>query len=332
MRRTEGFMSTKLRETPLFNALKKAGGKFVEFAGYNMPIQFAGIKKEHQAVREAAGLFDVSHMGEIWLEGDNALAAADYLVTNDIYAIENGQIAYTPMCLDSGGIVDDLLVYRFSPKKILLVVNAANHDKDLAHIQQYVGDDVNVIDRSFDTGQLALQGPKSSEIMANISDQVVELPGFHFLETTIAGAACLVSRTGYTGEDGFEIYAANDDMSAIFDALIDTGCEFGMELIGLGARDTLRLEAKLCLYGNDIDEHTTPLEAGLGWTVKLGERDFVGKNAISSQKAAGVTKRLVGFEMMDKGIARHGFQWLLLKTMLKLPPLQRFVPAAHLPR
>ena len=301
-------MTDRIKRTPLFEKLKSHGGKFVSFAGYEMPIQFEGIIKEHQAVRQAAGLFDVSHMGEIWLEGAGALAYADCLVTNDVYAIEDNQIAYSPMCLDSGGIVDDLLVYRFGEEKVLLVVNAANHDKDLAHIEKHCPAGVTVVDRSFLTGQLALQGPRSSEILADIADAtLVGLGGFRFAEGTVGGAPCLVSRTGYTGEDGYEIYCTNEDLPQVFDAVTEAGASRGLKQIGLGARDTLRLEAKLCLYGNDIDETTTPLEAGLGWTVKFTERDFLGKAALEKQKAKGIPRKLIGFEMEDRGIARHGY-------------------------
>jgi aminomethyltransferase len=296
------------KRTPLYEVLKAKGGKFVDFAGFEMPIQFEGIKREHQAVREAAGLFDVSHMGEIWLEGSGALAYGDYLVTNDIFAIEDGQIAYSPMCLESGGIVDDLLVYRVASDKILLVVNAANHDKDLEHIKKHRPDNVEIVDRSFETGQLALQGPKAEEILSKIADaSLVHLKGFRFSMGAIADVPCLVSRTGYTGEDGFEIYCPGDKLIQVFDAIAKAGERSGLKQIGLGARDTLRLEAKLCLYGNDIYETTSPLEAGLGWTVKLESRDFLGRDAIVAQKAAGLTRKLVGFEMVDRGIARHGY-------------------------
>ncbi len=297
------------RRTPLYEELKALGGKFVPFAGYEMPVQFAGIKAEHAAVRNGVGLFDVSHMGEIWLEGPDALAYADYLTTNDIAAVVDGQAAYTPMCLETGGIVDDLLVYRFSPERILLVVNAANHDKDLAHVQAHRRGNVAVIDRSDDTGQLALQGPRAVEVMCTLEGggPFAELTSFHFAEGRLAGAHCLVSRTGYTGEDGFEIYCNNDDLVSVFRAVVLAGEPFGLTPVGLGARDTLRLEAKLSLYGNDIDETTSPLEAGLGWTVKLDAGEFIGKGVLVGQKERGVTRRLVGFEMVDKGIGRHGY-------------------------
>lgn len=301
-------MNQELRKTPLFEELKSRGGKMVPFAGYHMPVQFEGIKAEHQAVRLAAGLFDVSHMAEFWLEGPDALTYADHLVTNDIKGLEDGQVAYTPMCLESGGIVDDLLVYRFSTQKILLVVNAACHDKDLVHVKKNAAFNLEVTDRSYDTAQIALQGPKAQEILKRVSDgRYEELGFFRFEEGTIAKCPCLVSRTGYTGEDGYEIYCNNENMVPIFRAIMEAGEPLGLKLIGLGARDTLRLEAKLCLYGNDIDETTTPLEAGLKWTVKMDKPNFIGKAALLAQKEAGLTRRLLGFEMLDRGIARHGY-------------------------
>jgi aminomethyltransferase len=302
-------MNEVLRRTPLFDLLKERGGKMVPFAGYEMPVQFAGIKAEHAAVRDRAGLFDVSHMCEFWLEGPDALEYAHWLVTNDIKGLADGQVAYTPMCLESGGIVDDLLVYRYGTDKILLVVNAACHDKDLAHVRANVRGDVSVRDASYETAQVALQGPEASNILAALTDgKYVDLGFFHFEEGTVAGQPVLISRTGYTGEDGYELYTPNDSMVPVVQALLEAGAPKGLELIGLGARDTLRLEAKLCLYGNDIDETTTPLEALLGWTVKLEAGDFLGAEAIRKQKEAKkLPHRLVGFEMVDKGIARHGY-------------------------
>ncbi|MCP4604792.1 MAG: glycine cleavage system aminomethyltransferase GcvT [Proteobacteria bacterium] len=301
-------MDQNLRLTPLFNELKQLGGKMVPFAGYEMPIQFAGIKAEHKAVRTAAGLFDVTHMGEIWIEGPNALNCVHRLVTNDILSLEDGRVAYTPMCLPTGGIIDDLLVYRFGADKILLVVNAANHDKDLAHIQENATGDAEVTDRSYETGQLALQGPTAAEILERVTQEsYIELPYFHFAQGTAAGRPCIVSRTGYTGEDGYEIYCHNEHLATVFQALMEAGEPLGLQPVGLGARDTLRLEARLCLYGNDIDETTTPLEAGLSWTVKLDAGDFIGRDALVKQKQEKTSRYLAGFEMIDRAIARHGY-------------------------
>jgi aminomethyltransferase len=301
-------MNHSARRTPLYTLLKDRGGKMVPFAGYDMPLQFSGIMAEHHAVRTAAGLFDVGHMTEFWLEGKAALETAHRLVTNDILSLEDGQVAYSPMCLPSAGIVDDLLVYRYSAQKILIVANAANHDKDFKHLQDNVGGDVTLVDRSYHTGQIALQGPKSTAVLSGISGGCFDNLGyFRFVEGEVAGARCLVSRTGYTGEDGYEIYGSGEQIVRVFHALEKAGEPMGMQLIGLGARDTLRLEAKLCLYGNDIDETTNPLEAGLGWTVKFDAGDFIGRDALLQQKNQGISRRLKGFEMIDRAIARHGY-------------------------
>lgn len=301
-------MSQELRRTPLYEELKSRGGKMVPFAGYEMPVQFEGIKAEHNAVRTRAGLFDVSHMCEFWLEGPDALEYAHWLVTNDVKGLENGQVCYTPMCTPEGGIVDDLLVYRYGTDKILLVVNAACHDKDLEHVRSNVRGDVKVTDRSYQTAQVALQGPAAVEIMAAATNgEYRDLGFFHFAEGKVAGVDCIVSRTGYTAEDGYEIYCANEGMVQVFNKLMEVGEPEGLALIGLGARDTLRLEGKLSLYGNDIDLTTTPLEALLGWTVKLEAGDFNGRDALVKQKEEGVGRRLLGFEMVGKGIGRHGY-------------------------
>lgn len=300
-------MNETLRRTPIYEELKARGGKMVPFAGYEMPVQFEGIIAEHTAVRTKAGVFDVSHMCEFWLEGKGALEYAHRLVTNDVLGLEDGQVCYTPMCLQSGGIVDDLLVYRYGQEKILLVVNAANHDKDLLHVQTHAGS-VKVTDRSYETGQLALQGPLAMEILAQVTGgKYSDLGSFRFIEGEVAGHPCIVSRTGYTGEDGYEIYCPNESLLPVFQAIMKVGEPLGCRPIGLGARDTLRLEAKLCLYGNDIDETTTPLEAALSWTVKLEAGDFLGRDALVKQKEAGVPRKLVGFEMCERAIARHGY-------------------------
>ncbi len=301
-------MSQELRRTPLYDALKNRGGKMVPFAGYEMPVQFEGIKAEHNAVRNRAGLFDVSHMCEFWLDGPDALEYANWLVTNDVKGLQDGQVCYTPMCNPDGGIVDDLLVYRYGTDKILLVVNAACHDKDLAHVQDNLRGDVKVTDRSYETAQIALQGPLAVEIMADVTDGAYrDLGFFRFVEGVVEGVGCIISRTGYTAEDGYEIYCPNEGMVAVFDAIMKAGEPKGLVPIGLGARDTLRLEGKLSLYGNDIDLTTSPLEALLGWTVKLDVGDFNGRDALLKQKEEGLKRRLVGFEMVGRGIGRHGY-------------------------
>ncbi len=301
-------MNEILRRTPLYDEFKARGGKLVPFAGYEMPVQFGGILKEHHSVRNAVGLFDVSHMGEIWLRGKDAVAYADTLVTNDVSSAAEGRVIYSPMCLPSGGIVDDLLVYRIAPEEVLLVVNASNREKDLAHIQANRRGDVAVVDESISTGQLAIQGPRAVDVLASLTDgRFKDLGYFHCIKGEVAQIPCLVSRTGYTGEDGYELYCPADRLVALFHAVLRAGEPYELALIGLGARDTLRLEARLSLYGNDIDETTSPLEAGLGWTVKLEAGDFIGRGALIQQKAEGLRRRLVGFEMRDRGIARHGY-------------------------
>jgi len=315
-------MENELRHTPLFEELSARGGKMVPFAGYAMAVQFEGIVAEHRATRTQAGLFDVSHMCEFWLNGPDALEYAHWLVTNDVKGLADGQVLYTPMCLPNGGIVDDLLVYRYRTDKVLLVVNAANHDKDLAHVKKHVRGDVRVTDASYETGQIALQGPLAMEILGKVTGgRFTDLKFFWFAEGDVAGKHCLVSRTGYTGEDGVEIYCHNADLPAVFRAIMEVGEPMGLKLIGLGARDTLRLESRLSLYGNDIDETTNPLEAGLGWTVKLEAGDFQGRDALVAIKERGLPRKLVGLEMVDRAIARHGYPVVPAEAGPDAPPV-----------
>ena len=293
--------------TSLVQVHRESGGRIVEFAGFLMPLQFSGVVDEHRTVREAAGLFDVSHMGQIVLRGDGAVAAADRLVTNRVDRLEDGQILYTPICYPDGGIVDDCLVYRMAPDHVLFVVNASNMEKDFQWIAEQTGDRCEVTDESDDHALLALQGPAAVEILAGIAGEAVkQAPAFTFLRLEIDGIACVASRTGYTGEDGFEISCSPEHAVALWRGLMDAGAKHGVKPCGLGARDTLRLEARLCLYGNDIDETTSPLEAGLGWTVKLRGDDFIGKPALRAQKKQGVQRKLVCLQMTSRGIARHG--------------------------
>lgn len=280
----------------------------VPFAGYEMPVQYAGIVAEHVAVREHAGLFDVSHMGELKLTGPGALEQANRLVTNDLARIADGQAMYTCCCNEQGTILDDLILYRHSPEHILVVCNASNRGKIVAHFQAELSG-IQFEDQSDTTALLALQGPKALEVLAaaKLSFDASALKIFRFQAGQLAGVDSLIARTGYTGEDGVEIFCATSDAVAIWDALLSAGAEFGVQACGLGARDTLRLEARLSLYGNDIDETTNPLEAGLGWTVKLDKADFIGKAALEQIKAAGLTRKMVGFECIGRGIARHGY-------------------------
>jgi aminomethyltransferase len=301
-----------LRRTSLYAEHVALGAKLVPFTGYEMPLQYSGIVDEHQAVRTAAGLFDVSHMGELVLRGTYAAQVVDYLVTNDAKKLVDGQAMYTCACNDRGTILDDLIVYRRTQDDWLVVCNASNHEKIRAHLAQAAEGHCDFEDQTHATALLALQGPQAVSIAAAVEDPPVAgrlagLKSFHFTQATFAGVRCTAARTGYTGEDGLEIFCAWDDAPALWRALLAAGASRGIKPVGLGARDTLRLEARLSLYGNDIDETTNPLEAGLGWTVKLGKGDFVGLAALERVQAAPFPRRLVGFEMVGRGIARHGY-------------------------
>jgi aminomethyltransferase len=295
------------KATPLLDVHRESGGRIVEFAGFLMPVQFSGVVDEHRTVREAVGLFDVSHMGQVELRGAGAIPAADRLVTNRVDKLSDGQVLYTPICYPDGGIVDDCLVYRFARDHVLFVVNASNIDKDHLWIAEQTGDRCEVENRSDDHALLALQGPRAVDLLAGLAgDAVREIPSFCFGRVEVDGVACVASRTGYTGEDGFEISCAPGDAVSLWRRLMEAGAADGIKPCGLGARDTLRLEARLCLYGNDIDATTSPLEAGLGWTVKFKGDDFIGKGTLRAQKKAGVERKLVCLEMRSRGIARHG--------------------------
>ena len=274
-----------------------------------MPVQYEGIKKEHEAVRTRAGLFDVSHMGEIVVEGPGAVAAVDRLVTNDVGKLEVGRALYTVCCNESGFILDDLIVYRLEAEKILVVCNASNRDKIVSHFAKNLSLETPWNDVSDAWALLALQGPKAHAIMAELGapEALLGLRTFGVTRATVAGVDLWAARTGYTGEDGFELFCANEDAAALWRAILAAGEAHGIQAVGLGARDTLRLEARLMLYGNDIDEQTHPFEAGLGWVVKLEAGDFIGRDALREIKAAGFNRKLVGFEMTERGIARHGY-------------------------
>lgn len=305
-------MNDNLCRSPLFERQRALGARFVPFAGWEMPVQFSGVTQEHQAVRNAAGLFDVSHMGELWIEGPDALAQANRLITNDLARRPIGGAVYTLCCDDQGRILDDLIVYRLADDRVLTVCNASNRDKISAHFAREVGGNARFIDRSDETALLALQGPRSADILAALLQQsaLLDVPRFNTFDATFAGQPLLTARTGYSGEDGFELLVHHAVVGQLWDALLAAGREQGLVPIGLGARDTLRLEACLRLYGNDIDETTSPYEAGLGWTIKLDKDDFIGKGALLAQKNAGPQRKLVGFEMVGRGIARHGYRIL----------------------
>ena len=297
-----------LRSTPFVEHHRALGGKLVPFAGFLMPLQYEGIVAEHLAVRRSAGLFDVSHMGEFEITGPGAVAFADRLVTNDIAGAAPGQVVYSPMCRPDGGIVDDLLVYRHADK-ILLVVNAANVAKDWDHVTSLAPRDVTLENQSEEVAQLALQGPRSVDILRGLVPQaVLDLPYYRFTDVTMWEARVLVSRTGYTGEDGFELYFAAEHADRVWEGVMRAGKEHGLKPVGLGCRDSLRLDMGFCLYGNDIDLTTHPLEAGLAWTVKLAKPDFHGKAALENAKAAGLTRKLVGFTVAGPRVPRHGME------------------------
>jgi len=294
------------RRTSLYEEHQRLGARLVPFAGWVMPIQYTGIVDEHQAVRNAAGLFDVSHMGELSLTGEHAGAVVDYLVTNDVKKLEDGQAMYTCACNERGVILDDLIIYRAAADKWLVVCNASNRAKMAAHFARAAENHCAFEDKSDATALVALQGPKAFDVLARCGADAAELralKSFHFRDAVVANVRCTVARTGYTGEDGVEIFCPWDDAPSLWRQLV----ELGAKPAGLGCRDTLRLEARLSLYGNDIDETTHPLEAGLGWVVKLDKGDFVGRDALEAIKAKPMERKLVGFEVTGRGIARHGY-------------------------
>jgi aminomethyltransferase len=297
-----------LKRTPLYDAHVAAGAKMVPFGGWEMPVQYRGIIEEHRAVRGAVGLFDISHMGEFEVEGPGALAAVQRLTTNDASTLEVGQVQYSVFCDDRGGIVDDLTVYRLAADRFMLVVNAANIDGDWAWVTTRPGDDARWRDVSAETALLAVQGPRAEHVVGGLTElDMTPIRYYHFARGRVAGVPAILSRTGYTGEDGFELYVPARDASALWRALLEAGRGAGIQPIGLGARDTLRLEMKFALYGNDIDRTTNPLEAGLGWVVKPAKGEFVGRAAIEAVRAAGVARKLVGFEMTDRAVPRHDY-------------------------
>lgn len=296
-----------LRKTPFHAHHREAGARLVPFAGYEMPVQYSGVIMEHLAVRQAVGLFDLSHMGEIEVRGAEASAFLDRLLTNSYGDLEEGRARYSAMCNESGGIIDDLIVYRLSGR-YLLVVNASNFEKDLAWIREQAPDEVEITDVNAGIGLLAVQGPRAEDVVQRLTTLPLhQIPYYGVVEGQVAGVETVVARTGYTGEDGFELYVPADRASDTWNAVTEAGVPFGMGLVGLGARDTLRLEMKYALYGNDIDEDTTPLEAGLSWVVKL-DKPFIGRDALLAQKARGVERRLVAFRVDGRGVPRPGHE------------------------
>ena len=298
-----------MKNTALTEVHIKAGAKMVPFAGYNMPVQYAGINAEHETVRKGVGVFDVSHMGEFILKGDNALDLIQRVSSNDASKLYDGKVQYSCLPNKDGGIVDDLLVYRIDEKTYMLVVNASNIEKDWNWISQFNTEGVVMKDISDRTSLLAVQGPKAAEALQSLTDiDLGSMEYYTFKKGTFAGIDnVVVSATGYTGAGGFELYFDNEHAESIWNAVFKAGEPFGIKPIGLGARDTLRLEMGFCLYGNDIDDKTSPLEAGLGWVTKFN-KEFTNSAALQDQKAAGVSQKLVGFEMIDRGIPRHDYE------------------------
>ena len=296
-----------LRRTPLYECHREAGAKIVSFAGWEMPVQYAGVIEEHRAVRQAAGLFDVSHMGEIAVRGPGAERYLDWLTPNQVEKLVPGRAHYSGLLTEQGTYVDDLLVYRLEENEFLLVVNASNQDKDLSWVQRHAPSGVEVEDVSDRYALLALQGPQASAILAPLTDvDLGALRYYAFAPGTVDGHRALVSRTGYTGEDGFELYVDPEAAAPLWRRLLAAGASHGVAPAGLGARDTLRLEAGMALYGHELDAATTPLEAGLSWVVKLDKGEFLGREALARQQEEGVPRRLMGFEVAGRGIARDG--------------------------
>jgi len=298
-----------LRRSPLHEVHVEAGARLVPFAGWEMPVQYAGVIEEHRAVRERAGLFDVSHMGELRVRGAGAESYLQRITPNDVAKLAPGRAHYSALLTERGTYIDDLLVYRLAAEDFLVVVNAANAAKDFAWMSRHVGDDeVSVEDVSDRWALLALQGPRAAKILQGLTDLDLDsMRYYRFSEGEVAGLSMIVSRTGYTGEDGFELYVAPREASRLWRELMSAGGAEGLQPAGLGARDTLRMEAGMALYGHEIDDTTTPLEAGLKWVVKMDKGEFIGREALARQAAEGLSRRLVGVEMVDRGIARQGY-------------------------
>lgn len=300
------------KKTPLYDEHIRLGGKIIDYAGWFLPVQYVGLIEEHEAVRNNAGIFDVSHMGEIAVKGEDAFDYLQYLLTNDLSKLTDNQVMYTFMCYPHGGVVDDLLVYKYNQEEYLLVVNAANTDKDFKWmIDNKKGYNIIIENLSEQIGEVALQGPKAQVILQKLTDfDLSELKFFYLKrDVNIAGVNTMISRTGYTGEDGFEIYAKGEDIVKVWKSILEAGEEYGLKPAGLGSRDTLRFEASLPLYGHEISEEVTPLEGGFKFFVKLNKvQDFIGKEALSRQWNEGLKRKLAGFEMIGRGIPREGYE------------------------
>jgi aminomethyltransferase len=299
-----------IKKTALHDTHAQHGAKLVEFAGFWMPVQYRGIIEEHRAVRNSVGVFDVSHMGEFEFRGPNALEFLQRVTINDVSKLAEYQAQYSALCYLDGGIVDDVIVYRW-PDHYMMVVNASNVEKDFAWLSQHLSSGLELVDKSEEYSLLAVQGRNAQATLQKLTKvDLAAIKYYWFAAGEIAGIPAFISRTGYTGEDGFEVGFAPQHSEKIWNAIFEAGKEFGIEPIGLGARDTLRLEMKYCLYGNDIDQTTNPLEAGLGWITKLDKGDFIGRDVMLKMKASGIPRKLVGFEVEGKNIARHGYSIL----------------------
>ncbi|MBZ2175271.1 glycine cleavage system aminomethyltransferase GcvT [Schnuerera sp. xch1] len=300
------------KKTPLYDEHVKLGGKIVDYAGWFLPVQYEGLVKEHEAVRNEAGMFDVSHMGEIMVKGKDAFRYLQYLLTNDLSKLVDNQVIYTFMCYPDGGVVDDLLVYKYNEEEYLLVVNAANIDKDFKWMIDNKKNFSIIIENVSDQiGEVAIQGPKAEKILQELTDfDLSSIKFFHLKrDVDIAGINCMISRTGYTGEDGFEVYASSDEIVTVWKKVLEVGKKDGLKPAGLGCRDTLRFEASLPLYGHEISREVTPLEGGFKFFVKLDkESDFIGKQALTNQWKNGLTRKLAGFEIIGRGIPREGYE------------------------
>jgi len=306
-------ITTNLKATPLLDLHKELGAKLVPFAGWNMPIQFAGVLSEHTCVRERVGLFDVSHMGEIEIKGKDAKKFLQFLLSNNVEKMLDGSILYSLMCYETGGVVDDLLAYRFSENHYFLCVNASNSDKDYDWIARHASSfNVNIKNTSSETSQLALQGPDAKNVLQSLCDiSLDDLSYYNFRKGMVNNVESLISRTGYTGEDGFELYLSPEKVSEVFRSLMEQGRSYGIQPIGLGARDTLRIEMGYPLYGNEIDNNPTPLDAGLGWVIKFDKGEFLGRESLLKQKEQGGSRRkLVGVKLLTRGVLRAHYQVL----------------------
>jgi aminomethyltransferase len=298
-----------LKVTPLYETHRRMGAKMVDFGGWDMPVQYSGILEEHHAVRHNVGLFDVSHMGEIEVRGTDAFALVDSVTTNAVAKLKTGQAQYSGLLYGHGGFVDDILVHKVADDHYFLCVNASNQEKDYEHIAAQNRHNAKVEFASTRNAQLAVQGPKGLATLQKLTKtDLASISYYHFVDGAVSGTPARIARTGYTGEDGFEIYIPPERAERIWNEILDAGQEFGIKACGLGARNTLRLEAKMALYGHEIHASITPYEADLGWIVKIDKGDFMGKAALVKQKEQGITRKLVGFEMIGRGIARDGYE------------------------